>query len=181
MVHNGSSEGDRHGGQRRRQNSSSSTRRGERSSVSEKLVPLLRSIHEKSDARILRILHPSLPARIGTFFYYFILFFIDSLILFAVNIVCTKRMQVQLYYLILSVVKILLLKVIEGFGVCKVIDSTDTNFTKGDLVSGITGWEEYSLIRSTDKLRKIVNTDLPFSYYLGLLGKYLKMWRKLVD
>lgn len=83
--------------------------------------------------------------------------------------------------MILSVVKILLLKVIEGFGVCKVIDSTDPNFTKGNLVSGITGWEEYSLIRSTDKLRKIVNTDLPLSYYLGLLGKYLKMWRKLVD
>ncbi|KAJ4757952.1 Zinc-binding dehydrogenase family protein [Rhynchospora pubera] len=60
--------------------------------------------------------------------------------------------------------------VIEGFGLCKVIDSTDPNFSKGDLVSGITGWEEYSLIRNTDKLRKIATSDMPLSYHLGLLG-----------
>ncbi|KAJ4748220.1 Zinc-binding dehydrogenase family protein [Rhynchospora pubera] len=60
--------------------------------------------------------------------------------------------------------------VIEGFGLCKVIDSTDPNFSKGDLVSGITGWEEYSLIHNTDKLRKIATSDMPLSYHLGLLG-----------
>jgi NADPH-dependent curcumin reductase CurA len=56
--------------------------------------------------------------------------------------------------------------------VCKVIYSTDPNFSKGDLVTGMTGWEEYSLIPNTDKLRKISTTDIPLSYHLGLLGKY---------
>ncbi|KAK4387890.1 2-alkenal reductase (NADP(+)-dependent) [Sesamum angolense] len=35
---------------------------------------------------------------------------------------------------------------------------------------GITGWEEYSLITSTEGLFKIQHTDLPLSYYTGLLG-----------
>lgn len=75
--------------------------------------------------------------------------------------------------------KFFLFKVIEGFGVCKVIDSTDPNFREGDLVSGITGWEEYSLIRNTDKLRKIATTETPLSYHLGLLGKYLLIVEKI--
>ncbi|KAF8388648.1 hypothetical protein HHK36_027325 [Tetracentron sinense] len=60
--------------------------------------------------------------------------------------------------------------VIEGFGVSKVLDSDDTNFKTGDLVSGLTGWEEYSLIQKTEHLRKIQQEDIPLSYYIGLLG-----------
>ncbi|KAF8388647.1 hypothetical protein HHK36_027324 [Tetracentron sinense] len=60
--------------------------------------------------------------------------------------------------------------VIEGFGVSKVLDSDDPNFKTGDLVSGITGWEEYSLIQKTEQLRKIQQEDIPISYYVGLLG-----------
>ncbi|XP_024990358.1 2-alkenal reductase (NADP(+)-dependent)-like isoform X2 [Cynara cardunculus var. scolymus] len=60
---------------------------------------------------------------------------------------------------------------IEGFGVSKVVDSDDPNFKRGDLVSGITNWEEYSLIHKTDQLRKIEQDDgIPLSYHVGLLG-----------
>ncbi|KAI3411713.1 PKS_ER domain-containing protein [Psidium guajava] len=59
---------------------------------------------------------------------------------------------------------------IEGFGVSKVVDSDDPDFKPGDLVSGLTGWEEYSLIRKTDQLQKIEQHDVPLSYHLGLFG-----------
>ncbi|KAL2248811.1 UNVERIFIED_CONTAM: 2-alkenal reductase (NADP(+)-dependent) [Sesamum indicum] len=59
---------------------------------------------------------------------------------------------------------------ITGYGVAKIVDSSHPNFKKGDLVWGITGWEEYSLIRSTQGLFKIHHTDLPLSYYTGILG-----------
>ncbi|KAE8022714.1 hypothetical protein FH972_008494 [Carpinus fangiana] len=57
-------------------------------------------------------------------------------------------------------------------GVAKVLDSGHPNFKKGDLVRGITGWEEYSLITppATETLTKIEPTDVPLSYYIGILG-----------
>ncbi|OVA11050.1 Alcohol dehydrogenase superfamily [Macleaya cordata] len=60
--------------------------------------------------------------------------------------------------------------VIEGFGVSKVVDSDNANFKAGDIVAGITGWEEYSLIQKTEQLRKIQSDDIPLSYHVGLLG-----------
>ncbi|KAJ9701780.1 hypothetical protein PVL29_006940 [Vitis rotundifolia] len=60
--------------------------------------------------------------------------------------------------------------VIEGYGVAKVLDSGHPNFSKGDLVWGFTGWEEYGLITSTEMLIKIPTTDVPLSYYTGILG-----------
>ncbi|KAL5775896.1 hypothetical protein ACOSP7_013453 [Xanthoceras sorbifolium] len=60
---------------------------------------------------------------------------------------------------------------IEGFGVSKVVDSDNPDFKPGDLVSGITGWEEYSLIQKPQQLRKIQpDNDIPLSYHVGLLG-----------
>ncbi|XP_022742892.1 2-alkenal reductase (NADP(+)-dependent) [Durio zibethinus] len=60
---------------------------------------------------------------------------------------------------------------IEGFGVAKVLDSDNPNFKPGDFISGITGWEEYSLIHDTSQLRKIQPDDsIPLSYHVGLLG-----------
>ncbi|CAJ2633792.1 unnamed protein product [Trifolium pratense] len=58
---------------------------------------------------------------------------------------------------------------IVGYGVCKVLDSKHPDFKKGDLVWGVTKWEEYSIIK-TDSLIKIEHTDVPLSYYTGLLG-----------
>ncbi|KAH7670850.1 2-alkenal reductase (NADP(+)) protein [Dioscorea alata] len=61
-------------------------------------------------------------------------------------------------------------KVIVGYGVSKVVDSGHPDFKAGDLVWGITGWEEYSLITTPERLKKIKYTDVPLSYYTGILG-----------
>lgn len=58
---------------------------------------------------------------------------------------------------------------ILGYGVGKVVDSCHPDFKKGDLVWGFTGWEEYS-ITTTNGLFKIEHTDVPLSYYTGILG-----------
>ncbi|GLT35776.1 hypothetical protein SLA2020_102020 [Shorea laevis] len=59
---------------------------------------------------------------------------------------------------------------INGGGVCRVLDSTHPDFKKGDLVWGKTGWEEYSLVISPQLLFKIQHTDVPLTYYTGILG-----------
>ncbi|KAJ0093785.1 hypothetical protein Patl1_26863 [Pistacia atlantica] len=59
---------------------------------------------------------------------------------------------------------------LEGFGVAKVVASGHPEFKKGDLVWGAVGWEEYSLIKNTQSLFKIHHTDVPLSYYTGILG-----------
>ncbi|PON46712.1 Alcohol dehydrogenase superfamily, zinc-type [Parasponia andersonii] len=61
---------------------------------------------------------------------------------------------------------------ISGYGVAKVIESGDPKFKEGDLVWGITGWEQYSIINATQAqtLFKIHDTDVPLSYYTGILG-----------
>ncbi|KAL3833947.1 hypothetical protein ACJIZ3_008683 [Penstemon smallii] len=61
-------------------------------------------------------------------------------------------------------------KVVEGFGVSQVVDSDNPNFKPGDIVSGLTGWEEYTLIYKTEQLRKVQPDNVPLSYYVGLLG-----------
>ncbi|KAJ9187221.1 hypothetical protein P3X46_002706 [Hevea brasiliensis] len=61
-------------------------------------------------------------------------------------------------------------KPLYGFGVIKVVDSTHPNYKKGDLAWGFTKWEEHSLIISPRLLFKIHHTDLPLSYYTGILG-----------
>lgn len=61
---------------------------------------------------------------------------------------------------------------IMGYGVAKVVDSCSPNLKKGDLIWGMIGWEDYSLIKSTDTggLFKIEDEDVPLSYYTGILG-----------
>ncbi|KAJ3671550.1 hypothetical protein LUZ60_007629 [Juncus effusus] len=61
-------------------------------------------------------------------------------------------------------------EVITGYGVSKVVDSNRTDLKAGDLVWGMTGWEEYSLISNPESLSKINHPELPLSYYTGLLG-----------
>ncbi|XP_047333665.1 2-alkenal reductase (NADP(+)-dependent)-like [Impatiens glandulifera] len=60
---------------------------------------------------------------------------------------------------------------ITGYGVSKVVDSTHPDFNKGDFIWGFTvGWEEYSLITDTQSFFKIQHTEIPLSYYTGILG-----------
>ncbi|XP_061350785.1 NADP-dependent alkenal double bond reductase P2-like isoform X8 [Gastrolobium bilobum] len=58
-----------------------------------------------------------------------------------------------------------------GYGVAKVLESGHPDYKKGDLVWGVTKWEEYSLVPSAQILFKIENTDVPLSYYTGILGE----------
>merc|ERR1711915_561345 len=60
--------------------------------------------------------------------------------------------------------------VITGYGVSKVVISNHPDFKEDDLVMGYIGWEEYSIIPGANGLHKIGDTDLPISYYLGVLG-----------
>ncbi|XP_022759918.1 2-alkenal reductase (NADP(+)-dependent)-like [Durio zibethinus] len=59
---------------------------------------------------------------------------------------------------------------ITGFGVAKALDSDHPDFKEGDLVWGTTGWEEYSLLTAPEGLFKIQHSDVPLSYYTGILG-----------
>ena len=59
---------------------------------------------------------------------------------------------------------------ISGFGVSKVILSNHPNFKPGDIVTGMTSWENYSVINGDSAVRKITDTDFPLSYHVGVLG-----------
>ncbi|VAH72856.1 unnamed protein product [Triticum turgidum subsp. durum] len=62
---------------------------------------------------------------------------------------------------------------ITGFGVAQVVRSSLPGLAAGDLVSGVTGWEDYSVIKPpfAGQLTKIRPEDgLPLSYYTGVLG-----------
>jgi NADPH-dependent curcumin reductase CurA len=48
-----------------------------------------------------------------------------------------------------------------NFAVGKVIDSNHPEFTAGDLVWGMTGWEEYTLVTEPESLKKVNHTELP--------------------
>ncbi|KAG7548346.1 Alcohol dehydrogenase C-terminal [Arabidopsis suecica] len=62
-------------------------------------------------------------------------------------------------------------KPITGYGVAKTIDSGHPNYKNGDLLWGRVGWEEYSVITPTPSSHfKIHHTDVPLSFYTGLLG-----------
>ncbi|WMV60341.1 hypothetical protein MTR67_053726 [Solanum verrucosum] len=59
---------------------------------------------------------------------------------------------------------------ITGCGVAKVLKSGDSNFQEGDLVWGMIGWEEYSIVTPIQSfLFKIHDKNVPLSYYTGIL------------
>ncbi|QCD84872.1 Polyketide synthase [Vigna unguiculata] len=59
---------------------------------------------------------------------------------------------------------------LTGYGVSKVLESGHPDYKKDDLVWGITKWEEFSLVPATQIHFKIEHTDVPLSYYTGILG-----------
>eukprot|EP00262_Sarcandra_glabra_P005972 TRINITY_DN17947_c0_g1_i1.p1 TRINITY_DN17947_c0_g1~~TRINITY_DN17947_c0_g1_i1.p1 ORF type:complete len:348 (-),score=60.28 TRINITY_DN17947_c0_g1_i1:1380-2423(-) len=62
-------------------------------------------------------------------------------------------------------------KEIDAHGVGRVVASDNEEFEKDDLVVGIVGWQEYSVVRGGVTLRKkIESTEFPLSYELGVLG-----------
>ncbi|RZC19947.1 2-alkenal reductase (NADP(+)-dependent) [Glycine soja] len=60
---------------------------------------------------------------------------------------------------------------LTGYGVSKVLESGHPDY-KNDLEWGITKWEEYSLVSSTQILFKIEHTDVSLSYYTEILGMF---------
>ncbi|KAG9293099.1 hypothetical protein G9A89_016461 [Geosiphon pyriformis] len=68
--------------------------------------------------------------------------------------------------------------ILEGFGVAEVIKSKNEQYKIGNLVSGFTGWEQYTYLSKSKKSApmKILknareNVDkIPLSYYIGVLG-----------
>ncbi|KAK9205579.1 hypothetical protein WN943_015847 [Citrus x changshan-huyou] len=70
----------------------------------------------------------------------------------------------------LNLVSTCIFEIFNGDRVAKVLDSTHPNYAKDDLVWGFTGWEEYSLVTAPQLLIKIHHTDVPLSYYAGILG-----------
>ena len=88
-------------------------------------------------------------------------------------------MIIQLLFALIHPIKFFVLgtQAITGFGVSQVLDSRHPDFRAGDYVWGSQiGWEQYSLITAPENLLKIKHTDVPLSYYTGLLGK---MYRTL--
>jgi NADPH-dependent curcumin reductase CurA len=65
------------------------------------------------------------------------------------------------------------LQVLANFGVMRVISSGHPDFKAGDLVWGITGWEEYTVINNPESLFRINHPKLPLSYYTGILGEFI--------
>lgn len=61
-------------------------------------------------------------------------------------------------------------EVLTTFGVSKVVASGHPDLKEGDLVWGMTGCEEYTLITNPESLFKINHPELPLSYYTGVLG-----------
>ncbi|XP_038887755.1 2-alkenal reductase (NADP(+)-dependent)-like isoform X1 [Benincasa hispida] len=57
-----------------------------------------------------------------------------------------------------------------GYGVAKVLESAHSDFNEGDLVWGMLKWEEYSVVEDLGNFIKIHHTDVPLSYYTGILG-----------
>ncbi|CAN6339996.1 unnamed protein product [Urochloa humidicola] len=57
-----------------------------------------------------------------------------------------------------------------NFGVGKVMASGHPDYKVGDLVWGMTGWEEYTLVPKPETFFKINHPEFPLSYYTGVLG-----------
>ncbi|KAI6699047.1 hypothetical protein NL676_019166 [Syzygium grande] len=59
---------------------------------------------------------------------------------------------------------------ITGLGVARALESGHPDFKKGNLVSGMTGWEDYSILPAPETCFKIEHGDVPLPYYTGLLA-----------
>jgi NADPH-dependent curcumin reductase CurA len=66
-----------------------------------------------------------------------------------------------------------ILQALVNFGVCKVIASGHPDFKVGDLMWGMTGWEEYTFVPKPESFFKINHPELPLSYYTGVLGEFI--------
>ena len=60
-------------------------------------------------------------------------------------------------------------EVIKGGAIGQVVESSEPNLRKGDLVTGMWGWQQYAAVNTTD-LSLIDSDEAPITAYLGALG-----------
>jgi NADPH-dependent curcumin reductase CurA len=58
----------------------------------------------------------------------------------------------------------------RAFSVGDVIESRNPAYAVGDKVMGIFGWQDYAAVKQPQVMRKVLETDLPLSLSLGVLG-----------
>lgn len=58
----------------------------------------------------------------------------------------------------------------RAFAVGDVIASQHPNYAEGDVVEGLLGWQTHACVPAETISRKVIETDLPRSYALGILG-----------
>ncbi|KAK3814182.1 MAG: hypothetical protein J3Q66DRAFT_300489 [Benniella sp.] len=64
-------------------------------------------------------------------------------------------------------------KPLDGSGVSEVVESKNASFPIGTIVTGMVGWEEYTVVAGAKGLRAIPhtpNSKIPLSAYIGVLG-----------
>ncbi|XP_077218524.1 2-alkenal reductase (NADP(+)-dependent)-like [Tasmannia lanceolata] len=59
---------------------------------------------------------------------------------------------------------------IDAYGIGMVVASNNSAFQKDDMVAGLLGWAEYSIIKGGNMLWKIDSKEFPLSYHGGILG-----------
>jgi len=60
--------------------------------------------------------------------------------------------------------------VMRSFAVGRVVASRHPGFNRGDVVTGLFGWQDYAAVDASSVQRRITETDLPLSTALGVLG-----------
>lgn len=60
--------------------------------------------------------------------------------------------------------------VMRSFTVGRVVASRDPQFSPGDFVTGLFGWQNYAAVAGSEVQRRITDTDIPVSTALGVLG-----------
>ncbi|KAG6494844.1 hypothetical protein ZIOFF_042626 [Zingiber officinale] len=65
-----------------------------------------------------------------------------------------------------------LLQRINANGVGRVVSSGRAELEEGDVVAGMLGWEQYTVVRPGTVLMKVDAKDLPLSCYASVLGEY---------
>ncbi len=60
--------------------------------------------------------------------------------------------------------------VMRSFTVGRVVASRDPQFSPGDFVTGLFGWQDYAAVDGSEVQRRITDMDIPVSTALGVLG-----------
>lgn len=60
--------------------------------------------------------------------------------------------------------------VMRALAVGTVVRSRHSDYSEGDVVTGWFGWQEFAIVPASSVVRRVIETDLPLSLSLGLLG-----------